>query len=95
MAHASPSRPRWPAGAPTAATAPSPGPAGCGTWSSARTHRRPWTASNDCESLSKLPELVEEEWLRGIGDAHFTAAGELAEAIAAYKKVAGDKESKY
>ncbi len=54
-----------------------------------------FTDYDGCESLSQLAELVEEAWVRGIGDAHFNAAGELAEAIAAYRKVAFNKESKY
>ena len=54
-----------------------------------------FTDYEGCESLSQLAELVEEAWVRGIADAHFNAAGELAEAIAAYTKVAYNKESKY
>lgn len=48
----------------------------------------------DCESMAGYPELVEEAWVRGIGDTHFNTAGELPEAIAAYRK-ASHKESKF
>jgi hypothetical protein len=40
-------------------------------------------------------ELARHAWVRGVADAHFTVAGELDEAIAAYRKVAdGGSDSK-
>jgi tetratricopeptide (TPR) repeat protein len=49
----------------------------------------------NCTAASPHAELVEEAWVRGVGDAHFNTPGELSHAIAAYKKVATTKASKY
>ncbi|HEX4416336.1 MAG TPA: hypothetical protein VH165_00490, partial [Kofleriaceae bacterium] len=50
----------------------------------------------DCTAYpSSETELIRHAWVRGIADYHFTIAGELDEAIAAYLKVAnGGNESK-
>ncbi len=48
-----------------------------------------------CEALSDNKELLHDAWVRGVGDIHFLTTGELKEAIAAYKKVAGDDKSKF
>lgn len=49
----------------------------------------------DCVAITKDKDLIEDSWVRGIGDIHFLTPGELNEAIAAYEKVAHDKKSKY
>src|SRR6266545_3570789 len=49
----------------------------------------------DCVAATKDKELVEDAWVRGVGDIHFLTPGELNEAIAAYEKVARAKKSKY
>jgi len=48
-----------------------------------------------CEAISDNKELLQDAWVRGIGDIHFLTAGELGSAIEAYKKVADDPESKF
>lgn len=48
-----------------------------------------------CEGIGDKPLLIEEAWVRGVGDIHFNTPGELDEAIAAYEKVARDKDSEY
>lgn len=53
------------------------------------------TIYDGCEALTDSKELLHDVWVRGIGDLHFLTAGELAEAIAAYSKVADDAESKF
>jgi cellulose synthase operon protein C len=54
-----------------------------------------FTGYDNCETTSDFAELIQEAWVRGIGDAHFNSPGELREAIASYQKVALNKESKY
>jgi tetratricopeptide (TPR) repeat protein len=49
----------------------------------------------DCMPSTKDRELVEDAWVRGVGDIHFLTPGELNESIAAYEKVARQKKSKY
>lgn len=49
----------------------------------------------DCLPTTKDKELVEDAWVRGVGDIHFLTPGELNESIAAYEKVARQKKSKY
>lgn len=49
----------------------------------------------DCVASTKDRDLVEDAWVRGVGDIHFLTPGELNEAIAAYEKVARQKKSKY
>jgi TolA-binding protein len=58
-------------------------------------NRTAYRGYQGCESRSELPDLVQEAWVRGVGDAHFNTPGELPQAIAAYRKVAGEKDSKY
>lgn len=52
----------------------------------------------DCEPLNadvaSGKDLVDESWVR-IGEAHFDTRGELNEAIAAYKRVVADEQSKF
>ncbi len=48
-----------------------------------------------CEALTDNKTLIQDAWVRGIGDIHFLTAGELGSAIEAYNKVVGDKESKF
>lgn len=50
----------------------------------------------DCKPYQNAEvELVRHAWVRGVADYHFTVAGELDEAIAAYRKVAdGGQDSK-
>jgi hypothetical protein len=47
-----------------------------------------------CTPMKNNPGLVEEAWVR-IGEAHFDARGELPLAIAAYKHVAQNPQSKF
>jgi len=49
----------------------------------------------DCVAMTKDKQLVEDAWVRGVGDIHFLTPGELNEAIAAYEKVARQKKSRY
>lgn len=55
----------------------------------------PATLYEGCESLTDNEELLQDVWVRGIGDIHFLTPGSLDKAIAAYQKVAVDKESKF
>ncbi|MBL4637461.1 MAG: tetratricopeptide repeat protein [Kofleriaceae bacterium] len=48
-----------------------------------------------CIALSDNKELLQDAWVRGIGDIHFLTPGELGEAIGAYERVAGDEQSKF
>ncbi|MCP4446403.1 MAG: hypothetical protein GY811_13820 [Myxococcales bacterium] len=48
-----------------------------------------------CEPLTDNRSLTQDAWVRGIGDMHFSTAGELGSAIEAYNKVIHDKESKF
>src|SRR5262249_55769332 len=49
----------------------------------------------DCQTSSQDPLLVQDAWVRIVGDIHFLTPGELPYAIASYRKVAGNKESKF
>jgi tetratricopeptide (TPR) repeat protein len=49
----------------------------------------------DCVAITEDVELIQDAWVRGIGDIHFLTPGELNEAIVAYEKVARDKKSRY
>ena len=49
----------------------------------------------DCVASTRDKQLVEDAWVRGIGDIHFLTPGELNEAIVAYEKVARLKKSRY
>jgi len=58
-------------------------------------NKAPFTGYDDCEARTDVEPLIQEAWVRGIGDAHFNAPGFLPEAIAAYKKVGRNKESTF
>ena len=49
----------------------------------------------DCVAITEEVELIQDAWVRGVGDIHFLTPGELNEAIVSYEKVARDKKSKY
>jgi tetratricopeptide (TPR) repeat protein len=49
----------------------------------------------DCQALTEERDLVDEAWVRGVGDSHFNTPGELNEAIVAYKKVASNAKSRF
>ena len=59
---------------------------------SKRSFKNPYS---DCVAITQDQDLVEDSWVRGIGDIHFLTPGELNEAIVAYEKVARNKKSKY
>ncbi len=48
-----------------------------------------------CQGLGDDPQLIEEGWVRGVGDVHFNTPGELEEAISAYRRVAENRDSEY
>lgn len=48
-----------------------------------------------CQAVTDNDRLVQEAWVRLIGDNHFYTPGELNEAISAYQRVADNKKSKY
>ncbi len=47
-----------------------------------------------CEPMKESSPLVEEAWVR-VGEVHFNTRGELPQAIAAYRHVAGNPKSKF
>jgi cellulose synthase operon protein C len=49
----------------------------------------------DCQAITDDKALIEDAWVRGVGDIHFLTPGELNESIAAYEKVARNKQSKF
>jgi tetratricopeptide (TPR) repeat protein len=59
---------------------------------SKRSFKNPY---GDCVAITEDKDLVEDAWVRGIGDIHFLTPGELNEAIISYEKVARNKKSKY